>query len=85
MRIDWHCASSAVSRCLIRAAGKVLIPTSHFIRTLVAARLAADVCDVRLYLHAFLVCCSAPPCSGPACTQQAVRHCSSCNPLCQCS
>jgi len=25
--------------------GKVLIPTSHFIRTLVAARLAADVCD----------------------------------------
>lgn len=26
--------------------GKVLVPTSHFIRTLVAARLAADVCDV---------------------------------------
>ncbi|HET9275646.1 MAG TPA: isocitrate lyase [Gemmatimonadales bacterium] len=26
--------------------GKVLIPTSHFIRTLVAARLAADVCEV---------------------------------------
>jgi isocitrate lyase len=26
--------------------GKVLIPTSHFIRTLVAARLAADVCGV---------------------------------------
>jgi isocitrate lyase len=26
--------------------GKVLIPTGHFIRTLVAARLAADVCDV---------------------------------------
>ena len=26
--------------------GKVLIPTSEFIRTLVAARLAADVCDV---------------------------------------
>ena len=29
------------------AAGKVLIPTSHFIRTLVAARLAADVAEVR--------------------------------------
>jgi isocitrate lyase len=26
--------------------GKVLIPTGHFLRTLVAARLAADVCDV---------------------------------------
>ncbi len=26
--------------------GKVLVPTGHFIRTLVAARLAADVCDV---------------------------------------
>src|SRR5262245_31092616 len=26
--------------------GKVLIPTGHFIRTLVAARLAADVCEV---------------------------------------
>ena len=26
--------------------GKVLVPTSQFIRTLVAARLAADVCDV---------------------------------------
>ena len=26
--------------------GKVLIPTSHFVRTLSAARLAADVCDV---------------------------------------
>jgi isocitrate lyase len=26
--------------------GKVLIPTSHFIRTLTAARLAADICDV---------------------------------------
>lgn len=26
--------------------GKVLIPASHFIKTLVAARLAADVCDV---------------------------------------
>jgi isocitrate lyase len=26
--------------------GKVLVPTSHFIRTLNAARLAADVCDV---------------------------------------
>lgn len=26
--------------------GKVLIPTSHFIKTLVAARLAADVCNV---------------------------------------
>jgi isocitrate lyase len=26
--------------------GKVLVPTSHFIRTLTAARLAADVCDV---------------------------------------
>lgn len=26
--------------------GKVLIPTSHFIRTLVAARLAADVAEV---------------------------------------
>ena len=26
--------------------GKVLVPTSQFIRTLIAARLAADVCDV---------------------------------------
>lgn len=26
--------------------GKVLIPTSHFLKTLTAARLAADVCDV---------------------------------------
>jgi isocitrate/methylisocitrate lyase len=26
--------------------GKVLVPTSHFLRTLKAARLAADVCDV---------------------------------------
>lgn len=26
--------------------GKVLIPTGHFLRTLIAARLAADVCDV---------------------------------------
>ena len=26
--------------------GKVLVPTGHFIRTLIAARLAADVCDV---------------------------------------
>lgn len=32
--------------------GKVLIPTSHFIRTLVAARLAADVCDVPAVLIA---------------------------------
>jgi len=32
--------------------GKVLIPTSHFIRTLVAARLAADVLDVPTVLVA---------------------------------
>lgn len=32
--------------------GKVLIPTSHFIRTLVAARLAADVCGVPTVLIA---------------------------------
>jgi isocitrate lyase len=32
--------------------GKVLIPTSQFIRTLVAARLAADVCDVPTVLVA---------------------------------
>jgi isocitrate lyase len=32
--------------------GKVLIPTSHFIRTLVAARLAADVLDVPTLLVA---------------------------------
>lgn len=32
--------------------GKVLIPTSHFIRTLVAARLAADVCGVPTVLVA---------------------------------
>ena len=32
--------------------GKVLIPTSHFIRTLVAARLAADVLDVPTILVA---------------------------------
>lgn len=31
-------------------AGKVLIPTSHFIRTLVAARLAADVAEVNYLL-----------------------------------
>jgi hypothetical protein len=55
------------------AAGKVLIPTSHFIRTLVAARLAADVCDVRLCLH--LPACQAIPCcdSWPGLT--AMRHC----------
>jgi isocitrate lyase len=32
--------------------GKVLVPTSHFIRTLVAARLAADVCGVPTLLVA---------------------------------
>jgi isocitrate lyase len=32
--------------------GKVLVPASHFIRTLVAARLAADVCDVPTVLVA---------------------------------
>jgi isocitrate lyase len=32
--------------------GKVLVPTSHFIRTLSAARLAADVCDVPTILVA---------------------------------
>jgi len=32
--------------------GKVLVPTSHFIRTLVAARLAADVCEVPTLLVA---------------------------------
>ena len=32
--------------------GKVLIPTSHFIRTLLAARLAADICDVPTVLIA---------------------------------
>jgi len=32
--------------------GKVLIPTSHFIRTLIAARLAADVCGVPTILVA---------------------------------
>jgi isocitrate lyase len=32
--------------------GKVLVPTSHFIRTLIAARLAADVCDVPTLLVA---------------------------------
>jgi isocitrate lyase len=32
--------------------GKVLVPTSQFIRTLVAARLAADVCDVPTLLVA---------------------------------
>jgi isocitrate lyase len=32
--------------------GKVLVPTSQFIRTLVAARLAADVCDVPTILVA---------------------------------
>jgi isocitrate/methylisocitrate lyase len=32
--------------------GKVLLPTSQFIRTLVAARLAADVCDVPTVLVA---------------------------------
>ncbi len=32
--------------------GKVLVPTSQFIRTLVAARLAADVCDVPTVLIA---------------------------------
>jgi isocitrate lyase len=38
--------------------GKVLVPTSQFIRTLVAARLAADVMDV-------------PTCSSPAPTPTA--------------
>ncbi len=32
--------------------GKVLIPTSQFVRTLIAARLAADVCDVPTVLIA---------------------------------
>jgi len=32
--------------------GKVLIPTSHFVRTLIAARLAADVLDVPTVLFA---------------------------------
>jgi isocitrate lyase len=32
--------------------GKVLVPTSQFIRTLIAARLAADVCDVPTILVA---------------------------------
>ena len=32
--------------------GKVLVPTSQFIRTLIAARLAADVCDVPTVLVA---------------------------------
>jgi isocitrate lyase len=32
--------------------GKVLVPTSQFVRTLVAARLAADVCDVATVLVA---------------------------------
>jgi isocitrate lyase len=32
--------------------GKVLVPTAQFIRTLVAARLAADVCDVPTVLFA---------------------------------
>jgi isocitrate lyase len=32
--------------------GKVLVPTSQFVRTLVAARLAADVCDVPTVLVA---------------------------------
>jgi isocitrate lyase len=32
--------------------GKVLVPTSQFVRTLVAARLAADVCDVPTLLIA---------------------------------
>ncbi len=32
--------------------GKVLVPTGHFVRTLVAARLAADVLDVPTYLVA---------------------------------
>ena len=32
--------------------GKVLVPTSQFVRTLVAARLAADVCDVPTILVA---------------------------------
>jgi isocitrate lyase len=32
--------------------GKVLVPTGHFVRTLVAARLAADVCNVSTVLVA---------------------------------
>jgi isocitrate lyase len=32
--------------------GKVLVPTSHFVRTLTAARLAADLCDVPTVLVA---------------------------------
>jgi isocitrate lyase len=32
--------------------GKVLVPTGHFVRTLIAARLAADICDVPTLLVA---------------------------------
>ena len=39
--------------------GKVLVPTGHFIRTLVAARLAADVMDVPTILVARTDACSA--------------------------
>ena len=37
----------------IARAGKVLIPTSAFVRTLIAARLAADVCVSRLNCHGY--------------------------------
>ena len=39
--------------------GKVLVPTSTFIRTLTAARLAADVCDVPTLVIARTDACSA--------------------------
>ncbi len=39
--------------------GKVLIPTSHFVRTLIAARLAADIYDVPTILVARTDACSA--------------------------
>src|SRR5207247_5309691 len=41
--------------------GKVLVPTGHFIRTLQAARLAADVCDVPTVLVARTDALSARP------------------------
>ncbi|MEO7236611.1 MAG: isocitrate lyase, partial [Lapillicoccus sp.] len=43
--VHWEDQLASEKKCG-HLGGKVLIPTSAFIRTLVAARLAADVCDV---------------------------------------
>jgi len=43
--VHWEDQLASEKKCG-HLGGKVLVPTSQFIRTLIAARLAADVCDV---------------------------------------